>query len=204
MQDKRFILIKINNAWLSCFTIDNKYITFYTHDSKVYRTINISNMLTEIVDIPMYFKNLMDKGDSLISLVSESEAVNLNDLFDINEFFEDDCYEEEEIERCPDPNIVKIFDIDNNMTKLLIRIIPKQNKLYYNIAVYTQYMLIMDIIMDPRDAMYIDTVNNCMHTMEQGHCVYNFEPSRLFDFLNPKCKKLDGKQNTKSNNTMFI
>ena len=180
---RRFIIIKINAPGIAYGVIDGKSITFYGQNGEVAKVIDLSMMLEEIIDIPMYFKCLFEKGMDAIGCVAETESMDLEEYYQTQNPF---ISFTQGLVRTPEPELLRVFDLDDNGMCLAIQIVPHVNDIYYNFTIATYHRLIMDIIVNPVDMLYVDATNGYVHTMERGHNEKSFNPTEIMAFLHPE------------------
>ena len=182
MRDKRFIIIKINSNNIAYSVIDCSSISFYDNSGKQIRDIKLDKMLEEIIDIPTYFEVLFEKGMEAVSYLAETESLDLQDYMQTAMPF---MNVPPGITRCGNSEILRSFDLDNEGTVLTIIIVPRPVGLYYDFTITQYNRLIMDIIINPADMLFVD-VGKRMHTLEIGHIEREYDPMYILEFLHPK------------------
>lgn len=184
MQDERFIIMKINSAGVAYGIINSNSIVFYGMDEISKKIISLEGMMDDIIDIPYYLKLLFEKGMDAVSTVEEM-------LYEEND--DDEMYQcqipflqlLQGIKQYPNSQEIQTFNLDNAGTQLIIQIIPQSDAIYYNFTIVKYNRLIMDMVINPIDMLYIDTGNEYMHTMERGHGQKKFDLSEIVKFACP-------------------
>ena len=198
MRDKRFIVINIASPSIAYSVIDGRAISFYDNNGKVIRSIDLTMMLDEVIDIPLYFKMLFEKGMDVLGCLAETED------FDLNDYYGDSPYGPlpPGITRVQGPEVIKTFDLDDRGMVLTIQMLPQINTIYYDFNISTYRRLIMDLILDPINMLYVDSANGYVHTMEHGHDIRPFNPMEILSFLHPEIEIMDG--NASPKHVMYI
>ena len=198
MRDKRFIIIKINSPSIAYSVIDGSSISFFNNAGKNIRRIDLTMMLEEVIDIPMYFKVLIEKGMNVAGYTAETESMDLCDFYqEYNPYVSFPPG----LTRTAGPEIVRIFDLDDHGMALRIQVVPQSTALYYNFTIANYDRLIMDVIANPVDMLYVDSENGYMHTMEPEHIEVPFEACKILEFLHPE---LEEPENTPHNRVFFV
>ena len=187
-RDRRFIIIKINSHNIAYGVIDGSSISFYGNNGEVVKTIDLSMMLEEIIDIPAYFKLLFEKGMDAVGCTAETESMDLSEycqnMMPYMQF-------PPTVTRTAGPEVVRTFDLDDQGMFLTIQIVPQVQGLYYDFTIYNYNRLIMDIIATPIDMLYVDADNGYVHTMERGHTIRPFNPTEILTFLHPELEIME-------------
>ena len=201
MRDKRFIIIKINSPSIAYSVIDGRSMSFYDNNGNNFRSIDLSMMLEEIIDIPVYFKLMFEKGMDAAGYTAETESMDLADYCNnMNPYM----HVPRGITRTAGPEIINIFDLDDHGMMLQIQVVPQINGLYYNFTIANYNRLVMDIIASPVDMLYVDAEHGYMHTMEIGHEKMPFDPYEIIKFLHPEIEDQEFCEKRPNNRVFFV
>lgn len=188
MQNARYIIIKINNNNIGYSVIDCTSMTFFYYNGNILKSIDLSMMLEEIIDIPSYIKILLEKDIDNSGYVMESSSANLSNFY--QNLFPHSIIPNK-IMRYANPEILSEFDLNDDGLFFRIQVIPQPIGLYYGFTIIDYDRLVVDIIVNPADMLFVDEENGYIHTMEQGYVKKAYSQLEIIKFINPDIEITD-------------